>query len=209
MTVAYRGDRFCVPQQPSIDIGCHDLGRQVGKWCVSRIDTVEKSKTAGQAAGQSLDFKSGLVGSIVGTAVGEAPNFIRLKFSGNGAQMQRVTGGRPPCRTARLSGSGIYRSRGEPTDEAEDAEQVDEIRRVLRRAIFECAPCLDSSILDRDEHLVLTDGGVTGDCAVRLAKNRSAGGAGQERRGAAHRRRRLDPRRARPQAPQETLMRSA
>lgn len=209
MTVAYRGDRFCVPKQPSIGIGCHDLGRQVGKWCVSRIETVEKSKTAVQAAGQSLDFISGLVGSIVGTAVGEAPNSIRLKFSGNGAQRQRVTGDRPPCRTARLSGSGVCRSRVSQPTRPKTRNRSTRSAGVLRRAIFECAPCLDSPIPDRDGHLVLTDGGLTGDWAVRFAKNRAAGGAGQERRGAAHRRRRLDLRRARPPSPQETLMRSA
>ncbi|WP_043699773.1 hypothetical protein, partial [Yoonia vestfoldensis] len=158
MTVEYCGDAFCVPKKQSMDIACHDLGKEAGKWimyekgkslcycicsCVGEgtliaagdgaeipIETVEIGKTTVLAAGRSLDFKPKLVESMVGTSKGETQNTIYLKYTMNGVPLERVVTMDHPflLKNGTLVGAGVLQVKDELVDDNGDAVQIDEIR---------------------------------------------------------------------------------
>ncbi|ARO88245.1 hypothetical protein EBAPG3_010890 [Nitrosospira lacus] len=119
MAVGYCGDGFCIPEKKNIDVTCHDLGKEAGKWimyqvngktcyCVCsclgngtlvtlangtelKVEDIIERKTEVKAAGKDLKFISKKVETLVGTNRGETKNTIYLKYrKRDGTMVERV-----------------------------------------------------------------------------------------------------------------------
>ncbi len=147
MTVEYCGSGFCDPQKPSIDVACHDLGKEAGKWIMYQVggktcycicsclgegtlvttgdnrqipvEDIVANVTTVLAAGKSLDFKPTLVGQIVGTPVGETENSIYLTYELDGRRIERVVTMDHPflLRDKTLVGAGVLQLDDELLDQ--------------------------------------------------------------------------------------------
>ncbi len=158
MSVSYCGSSFCDPQKPSIDIACHDLGKEAGKWimyqvggktcyCICsclgqgtlvttgdnkqiRVEDIIGNATKVLAAGKDLVFKPTTVQQIVGTNPGKTDNSIYLSYRLNGVKVERVVTMDHPflLRDKTLVGAGVLQLDDQLLDQQGNPVNIDSLR---------------------------------------------------------------------------------
>ncbi len=137
MTVQYCGDSFCGPKKRNIDITCHDLGKEAGKWimydddgktcyCICscmgegtsvttgdggeiKVEKLKEGVSTVLAAGKSLNFTSRTVGTVTETSEGETQNTIYMEYTIGDKHIKRVVTMDHPFWVApgKLVGAGV------------------------------------------------------------------------------------------------------
>lgn len=202
MTVTYCGDSFCVPQKSSIDVTCHDLGKEAGKWimynyqgktcycicsCMAegtrvttgngsqiKVEDMVQGSTTVLAAGINLRFTSQVANSVVKTSTGDTKNSIYLEYSLNGQKIKRVVTMDHPflLYNKKLVGAGALQMNDQLIDQNGNPVSISRISwGTYVGKFWEFATNLNVPDQNYTNHLVITEGVVTGDYAVSIYEN--------------------------------------